>query len=422
MKNKIISLLLLISLCASGCTVVHEDSEPSKTETYTPDIVYTSVKGTDYDAEMGVSAYDNFAFSLLSQIASSEADKNIMISPASVMFALDLAAAGACGDNLAQITSVLGGDMTAEEQQAFAGALMDKINSSETIDFSAANAIWNNADLVGDAINPEYVEYVQDMFDAQITTESFSSSTVDSINSWVRENTNGMIDQIISELSPDAAMVLINAIAFEAQWAEQYEEWQIESGEFNSVTNAESADYLNGFETAYFESDKAIGFLKNYEGGEYTFVVMLPKDESISANEFVSDFTADDWQEFTDSLTYEYDVTTKLPKFNYDYDTKLNGALQALGIVEAFDKDADFSGMADAESLYIDTILHKTHIELDENGTKAAAVTAVIMESATAMIEEREIKEVICDRPFAYAIVDSANWTPIFIGTVNSVA
>ena len=386
---------------------------------------YDEVRDADYDETSYSSDYNKYAFDIMSTTAGYEdKDKNIMISPASIMFAMDLAAAGANGDTLDQITNAFSEGGDAVEQQAFAASMMDKINDSEGVEFSCANAIWNNSTILGDKVSSNFVDYVEDTFNAEITVEEFSNDTVGEINGWVEDNTNGMIDKIIDQLEPETAMVLVNAIAFEGEWADAYEDYQVEDGEFTASSgSSETVTFLNGMESVYFESDKATGFMKYYEGGEYAFVAILPSDESISANEFIGSFSGEDYIEFISGAKYGCEVSTKIPEFTSEYEITMNDVLKDLGIEDAFDENsADFTGITTETKLSISKVLHKTFIEVDRNGTKAAAVTAVMVDGAMACEPEPvEYYEVFCDRSFAYAIVDVETMNPIFVGTVNSV-
>ena len=431
MKNtdkKLISGILAGAMLLSfaGCGVTDKGDKKEKLQNDTkakPAFDYDEVEDTAYDEDSYSEDYNKYAFNIMAVTASSgDADSNIMISPASIMFAMDMAAAGANGDTLDQINGMFTEDGDSVEQQAFASDMMNKINDSRDVKFSCANAIWNNSTLLGDAINLDYVDYVEDMFEAEIKTEEFGADTVDEINEWVEDNTDGMIDQVVDTIEPTTAMILVNAIAFEGKWEEAYEDYQVNEGEFTTSTGkTQDVTFLSSTESVYFETDKAIGFMKYYEGCDYAFVAILPVDQTISANEFIQDFTGDDYAEFIDSRSYEYDVWTMLPEFEYDYDVEMTGIMQDLGVEDAFiEGGADFSGITSSTGLYISRVLHKTHIELDRNGTKAAAATAVYMDAEMAM-EPLPSVEVYCDRPFAYAIVDVDTMNPMFIGTVNCV-
>lgn len=433
MKNftKQLTAIMMASLMLmSGCvrTTRNDDDNdlPVNPDDFTTSINYDDLENCSYNEENFESDFNDYSFRLMSQVLSHEgATENIMISPASIMFAMDLAAAGANGDTLTQITDLFSEGADPLEQQAFAASMMDRINSSEDVEFTCANAIWTNQDIMTTGLNPDYQNYVNEYFHAEATEEPFSMATVNEINEWIDEHTNGMIDHVLDELEPSAATVLVNAIAFEGAWEEAYEDYQVQPMTFTTADGNEmDVDMLCGDSYYYFENAEATGFINYYEGGQYAMLVMLPTDETASANEFLADFSAEDYAEFVASRTSDYDVYTRLPEFSYDYTTGLNTVLKELGVVDAFDDDnADFTGIGIARddiNLCIGSVLHKTHIEVDRDGTRAAAVTVIVMDGATACApEEVETRYVYCDRPFAYAIVDTQTMNPIFLGTYN---
>lgn len=369
-------------------------------------------------------AYVEFSIELFKRNLSE--GENSMISPASVEFALVMALNGADNETLTEMLTVLCPGATQEEINAFVQDLDDMLTYSEGADFNIANSMWCNENVLGDCLNESFADALKEDINAEAYMLPFDDKAVKEINNWVDDNTNGMITELLDEIPPEAAMYLINAIAFEGEWEEAYEDYQIkEDGIFiNAAGEEEQARMLKETGTHYFENEDAVGFMKYYDGRDYAFLAMLPKEEG-AIEDFVTNMTAEDYMSFYESHTTEYDVITELPCFTYSYDVTMNDALMDMGMPTAFsDENADFSLMVtDPEvELYINRVMHKTYIELDENGTKAAAVTAVEMERETAAYEEpKEIKEVILDRPFVYAIVDVHTGMPIFIGTVNSV-
>ena len=369
-------------------------------------------------------AYINFSVELLKR--SLTEGENSMISPASVEFALVMALNGAEGDTLTEMLTVLCPNATTEEINAFVKDLDSMLTYSEGADFHVANSMWNNETILGDCLNETFADTLKEDMNAEARMLPFNDKAVKEINVWVDDNTNGMITELLNEISPDVAMYLINAIAFEGEWEDEYKEHQIdENGIFTNAAGAkEQARMLNETGMDYFENDNAIGFMKYYDGREYAFLAMLPKEEG-AIEDFVADMTAEDYTAFYESHTTEYDVITKLPCFTYSYGLSMNDALKDMGMPTAFTEGAaDFSPMVTdpTVNLFISNVIHKTYIELDESGTKAAAVTAVEMRcESCAEPEPREIKEVLLDRPFVYAIVDVESGLPIFIGTVNSV-
>lgn len=365
-------------------------------------------------------AYEDYAIELWKRSAAEE--ENFMVSPASVMFAMDMVALGAKGETLSEITEVFSPGQTIEESLTFAHSWMEDINGSEGVDFSVANSVWIEEELLGDEVKDDYLANAEEFFDATATVLPFDLDAIGQINDWVDENTNGMIPEIMRDFpSEDTVMVLINAIAFEGEWAEQYEEHQIDEGEFQNADGSESTvEMLSSTESTYFETEDAVGVMKYYEGYEYAFLAILP-EEGMSADEYVEQMTGESYREFWESRTTEYDVQTQIPCFSYEYGVDMTGILQDMGVETAFDSlTADLTGIAEGPEiqLYLSQVLHKTFIELDENGTRAAAVTVITVDNCAAVMPV-ERKEVILDRPFVYAIVDAENGLPVFIGTVN---
>lgn len=368
-------------------------------------------------------AYINTSFELLKKQLNG--NKNVMISPASILLALSMTEAGAGGDTLKQMAALWGGEDDYNAQLSYAADILKKLNNSQGVSMHAADSVWINDSLLQGKVKAEFVDFVKQYYDAEVQNLVFDDQALNKLNDWVKEHTDGMISKILDRFEPSTAMVLINAIAFDGKWADQYEEYQVQDGKFRNAQGQEiDVKMLNGSERNYLENGKATGFIKYYEGRQYGFVVMLPKDEKQSADDMLREFTGDDFDALLNSKTGEYTVYTQMPEFSYDYSSTLNDSLKDLGMKTAFDQNnADFRGIAefdDDKNLYISKVIHKTHIEVSRTGTRAAAVTAVRMDAAGACIEE-DIKSVTCDRPFAYAIVDLNDNTPVFIGTVNDI-
>lgn len=421
---RIITGVMAASLIFSGCSVSLKKDKPLKENpNVKTEINLDKVAETQYDRNLMEKEYRRFSLNLLNQtIKDADGEGNVMVSPASVMMALDMVAAGAKGDTLKQLTDVFAKGQGPLDQQAYAAALMDKINGSKDVEFTCANAVWNNEKLLGDGINTRYVDYIKETFLAEYKAEAFGNGTADEINKWADEHTKHMISEIVKDIDPYTAMILVNAICFDGKWETEYEDYQVNTGKFTKADGStQDVMFLSDETRDYFETDKATGFMKAYKGGEYAFLAILPKDGSISANAFAKDFTAEDYEKFIKSVTTQYDVLSKMPEFKSDFELTMNDTLKTLGAGDVFDENkADLSGIAgEPGDLFVSKVIHKTHIEVDRTGTKAAAVTEVSVEVASA--EPPEFKTVNCDRPFVYAIVDVKTMSPIFIGTVNEV-
>ena len=428
---KAITGIMAASMLLGGCTAVtpaaqsDSDSGLVNDPQVKAEINFRDVEGADYDAAQMDREYRRYCFDIFSQtVRDYGTDSNIMISPASLMMALDMAAAGTKGESLEQLTNLFAPGQGPLTQQAYAADLMDRINGSKDVEFGCANAVWNNATLLGDKVNTDYVSYIQDTFLAEYKVSAFNDDTPAEINSWVYEHTDHQIAKIIDGLDPLTVMVLVNAITFDGKWKESYDEYHVFDDVFTTAAGEEqTVTYLHDETSAYYETDLATGFIKEYEGGQYAFLAILPTDESISANEFAAKFTAADYEAFISSVSYDYKVYSIMPEFETDFDYEMNDTLKNLGVTDIFDpRKADFSGIAGQPGeIYASKVVHTTHIEVDREGTKAAAATAVVLEAKGIDINADPTRNVNCDRPFVYAIVDTETMAPIFIGTVNEV-
>ena len=424
---KFITGVMAASVLLGGCTAnINTNSNVLKEDPNAKtSINLNEVTTTDFDQDEMDKLYREYCFNILSQtVKDYGSEDNVMISPASIMMALDMVAAGAKGESLDQLTNLFAAGKGPLTQQAYASALMDKINEAEEVEFSCANAVWANKTLLGNAVNLDYVQYIQDTFNADYRVQEFSDKTVNEINGWVDDHTDHMIKEVIKNLNSETVMVLVNAISFDGDWEDPYEEDQVRDGEFTKYNGeTQTVKFLHETGSSYYETEKATGFMKAYEGGQYGFLAILPTDETISANEFVKNFSAEDYEKFIASVTGEYDVVTMIPEFESDFEMEMGDTIANLGAGNIMDGGtADLSGIAGAPGdLFVSKVLHKTHIEVDAEGTRAAAVTTVFLDAASAEPIAQEIRYVECDRPFAYAIVDMSTMTPIFIGTVNAV-
>ena len=383
--------------------------------------VFEDLEPLSYKTVIEGSDYNKFVFEFAGK-ASDDKDENVMVSPASLLFAMEMLGAGANGNTLTEMSNVLVPGASNEEALAFAADYYKSLSSDESETIKVANGVLIREDI-GGTYYEDYLEYIKENFDAEIRVEPFSEATVGEVNDWVNEHTDGMIPKIIEDLQPETAMILMDAIAFDAKWADKYEDYAIlEDSTFtNSKGETEDVTLLYSGEGIYFETDKATGFMKYYEGEDFAFVAVLPKDESITANEFLADFTSEDYKAFLESRTSDT-VNAYIPEFSYDYsNAAIANLLKEMGINDAFDPNkADFSNMS-TDSQCISQIIQKTHIELTSEGTKAAAATVIMTEDACAPIEVDPPKTVCLDRPFAYMIVDTDTNTPVFVGSVNSV-
>ncbi len=363
-----------------------------------------------------------FAVNLFKETAQNE--ENILISPLSVSMALSMTANGANTQTRTELESVLGS--SAEDINEYMAYYLTSIGKQTASRVNIANSIWFREDERL-TVEESFLDTNSRYYGAEVFASPFDEGTVQDINGWVNNETDGMIPELVKELSPENMMILINALAFDAKWAEIYEDWQIKDGTFTAADGtAQEAEMLHGGGDDYYEFDHAVGFSKAYEGYDFRFVAILP-EEGMTVSEWIAGMDSEAvLTELGDPET-EYIVTTQTPKFKYETSLTLKDMLSDMGMPTAFDKyNADFSDMAQYTEggkeypLYISDVIHKTCIDLNETGTRAAAVTAVMMEAGAGYIEDPVYKYITLDRPFVYMIVDRNN-IPLFMGTVQSL-
>lgn len=380
----------------------------------------TPESGSTVSSEATAAATD-FGLRLLS--GSMEEGKNTLVSPLSVLMALGMTANGADNETLAQMEEAFG--MTRSELNQYLYVYTKKLPQGEKYKLTLADSIWIK-DSTGLQINKDFLQANANWYDAQIYQAPFIDATKKEINSWVNRNTDGMIPEILDRIAAEDIMYLINALAFDAEWAQIYKTDQIHDGIFTTADGTEQkVKMMYSGESLYLEDEDAFGFLKYYAGDSYAFAALLPK-EGVSLGGYVSSLTGERLNELL-SNPQQVPVSAAIPKFQCEYSIELSDILEAMGMTDAFDPaSADFSLMLDTgsstagivEPIYIDRVLHKTYIALDEKGTKAGAATAVAMTGGAALVET---KVVHLDRPFVYMLIDCEVKLPVFIGTLESV-
>lgn len=408
----IISLLLVCAMAVNltGCTMKVQAKDLM--EGITPN----NVDALDDLSSQNADVID-FAIRLFK--ASNENGKNTLISPLSVLCALAMTANGAEEETLAQMKEVLG--MTTDELNLYLYSYMKNLPQGDKYKLSLANSIWFTEDERF-TVNQDFLQSNADYYGADIYKAPFDKQTLRDINNWVKQNTDGMIPEILDQIPPEAIMYLVNALAFEAEWSEIYEKHQVKDGEFTKEDGTkQNAKFMYGSEGTYFEDEKAIGFMKRYKGGKYAFVAMLP-NEGVTVSEYIASLDGETLNALLANPQYAT-VHTSIPKFETEYKVEMSEILQSMGMTEAFDMyNADFEGLGTSTggNIYISRVLHKTFISVGEKGTKAGAATIVEMKDGAAG-EPTEPKEIYLDRPFVYMLVDCENNIPFFIGTLMDV-
>lgn len=412
-KRRIAVCLCFFVLCAgtvnlSGCTAGIRAAD------LTEGIKAKPVSGRAADDAFKNSSAD-FAIRLFQKTR--DDSKNSLISPLSVMLALSMTANGAKGETLTQTESLLGGDIPMETLNEYLYSYIKALPSEKTAKLNIANSIWVRDN--GFTAEKAFLQKNADYFDAAVYKSAFDVKTLRYINNWVKKNTDGMIEKIIDDIDPDAVMYLINTVLFDAEWENIYKKDEVRDGTFTALDGTKrTASMMYSAEHLYLDDGKAIGFIKPYRNG-YSFVALLP-NEDISLSDYAASMTG---KSFADTIKNAEDVPveTAIPKFSYDYDIEMSGALKSLGMTKPFDAaKADFSalGSSDSGNIFISRVLHKSYITVDEKGTKAGAATAADIKATS---DIGGLYSVTLDRPFVYAVIDDAYGLPVFIGAVTDI-
>ena len=411
--RRLIAILLVLSMALSLTACSQGGSEDLMKE--------VSAKAVDVlpDMDAGAAAAADFGVRLFQ--TSMEEGKNTLISPLSVLYALAMTGNGADGETLAQMEQVLGMDV--DNLNSYMLAYLDLLPESKDYKMSLANSIWFKDDP-NFAVEQSFLQTNADYYGAGAYKATFDEGTRNDINNWVKEHTDGMIPEILDEIPDEAIMYLVNALAFDAKWADAYEEHQIREGRFTLEDGTrQDIDMMHSEEYTYLEDDMATGFIKYYKDRRYAFVAMLP-NEGVSVSQYVDSLTGEHLRELL-IRTQDVTVYASIPKFEMEYGIEMSEVLQEMGMTDAFDyRVADFSRLGtynvDGMNICINRVLHKTFISVTEQGTRAGAATAVEMVAEGAM-EIVEFKEVVLDRPFVYMLIDCETNLPFFIGTMMNV-
>lgn len=364
-----------------------------------------------------------FGYELFGQNLS---DKNPVLSPVSAYLALAMAGCGADGTTRDEFYSVLGSDML-----PLSGDMMNTLPAQgKLLNLSIADSAWiDNTFLVDDT----WLGTIQSLMHAEAFTADLSAApTMDQINDWIEDKTNGLIPQMLTEpLDARTKLVLFNTVYFKGRWQTPFMASNTHKEEFytHGKEEIQLVDMMNltAAELDYIANDFVEGVILPYQpnsknGGNLAFVALKPTgDEEIRTiyNALTSEVLADILVNRKTEL-----VNLKLPKFEMTFDKNLNESLANMGLRDCFDAGkANFDQIGQAQSgenLYIDLVRQKAKIIVDEEGTEAAAVTEVAMRCMGLMPDPDGVKEVYFNEPFLYMILDMDRELPLFVGILDN--
>ncbi|MCC6464622.1 MAG: serpin family protein [Planctomycetes bacterium] len=356
---------------------------------------------------------------MLAHLYGKEPGANHFISPYSIQTCLTMVRNGAAADTKAELDKALNlTGNTDEDVQAGARALREVFAGDNGVTLETANALWSHKTT---PFKAAFVDQQKDIFGAEVSSLDFSSpETLEKINGWCNEKTHGKIPKILEEIRPDLLMVLANAIYFKGTWEDEFDKKLTKKEDFTTPDGkVVQADFMRRSDSVQgLERDDLMAISLPYKGGKTSMLLMLPAKGADMAK-FVAGMTPEFVATVRSELRHKNDnASISFPKFKVERTYDLIPAFQEAGVKQAFTPSANFSLMGDVKPLFIGFIIHKTFVEVNEEGTEAAAVTATGMCGGAA---PRPQKPFVfkADRPFAYAIIHNDTGAVMFQGILN---
>ncbi|MCF2146782.1 serpin family protein [Desmonostoc muscorum LEGE 12446] len=365
-----------------------------------------------------VESNNKFGFKLFSEVQKSDGgEKNVFISPSSVAIALAMTYNGASGSTqqaMAKILELQGMNLS-EINSAYAAALKQLLDNPDAkVQLKIANSLWANQEV---KFQPDFLQRTEDFYQAKVSNLNFQDATAsNAINKWVKDNTGGKIDKIVEKIEPNQVLFLINAIYFKGSWSNEFDKNQTAQHPFYVTSGREKQHPMmsQDGDYRYYENEQFQAVSLPYgKDGKVSFYIFLPKENS-NLKAFSQNLNVENWEKWMTQFNKQKGFI-RLPRFKTEYDVTLNNALKALGMEEAFSNKANFSGMG--KNFAISQVKHKTFVEVNEEGTEAAAATSVGI-VATSLRQEPKPFRMIVDRPFFCAIRDNQTGSVLFMGSI----
>ena len=404
----IFAVTIVLALCAF-CSCQNEDLKGDENKTIQ----------VDEKSALLIEADNEFGLEIFQKIRKESAKENIMISPLSISVAFAMAYNGADKDTKTEMEKAMKlNGLTSEQINNSYKMLIDALQSvDKDVVFEIANAIFY-AD--GFSVKPDFLNINKTIYDAEVEKLNFNSSaTVDKINDWVANKTNDKITKIIEQLNPLDRMVLLNAIYFNGIWKNKFDEKGTHNLPFTKTngTNIEVPMMQKEEKLDYTTNSLFSAIKMPYGNGQYNMTVILPKTGKTS-QDIIDALSFLNWKKWMTEFETKNPVVVTMPRFKFAFETELKNVLKGMGMVKAFQpKIADFSKISD-EDLYISSAIHKSFIDVNENGTEAAAVTSITFTTTSAGNEPPKTIFYV-DKPFVFAITEKDTDAILFIGEVN---
>ena len=363
-----------------------------------------------------VSQDNDFAFDLLKKTIENSEETNVFVSPLSVSIALGMAWNGASGETRTEMETAMNiSGLTTDDINDYYKIMQSTLPGIDpSTKLSIANSLWYRT---GFPVKTDYLKVNSDYFGAYIREIDFSKSwALDTINNWCSSKTNKLIPTILDDISPDAMMYLINAVYFKGIWRSKFDKKEtIESNFTNELKQNSKVNMMHQEDTFAYYSDELAQYVDMPYGNKaFSMTVILPAEDKTTTNVLDSLNSVS----LTEKLSnmHVQKIMLYLPRFKVENKFELKPVMEMMGMHLAFTDRADFSNISDI-SLFISEIIHKTYITVDEEGTEAAAVTAIGM--YTTSLPEYPI--VMVDKPFIFLIREKSTGVILFIGKMGTI-
>lgn len=410
MRNTIRITLALFCACFFACDS-NEDINKEK---------LAKAKNIELRLNEKVKTDNSFAFDLFKTTCALTDEVNVFVSPLSVSMALNMALNGAEGETKTEmLTALHASGYSIEQINEYSQSLREAlVGVDPSTKLTIANSIWYRDSF---SVKNDFIKVNKDYYNAEVSALNFSLPVaLSTINNWCAKQTNDRIKEILQEIPVEAMMYLINAVYFKGIWVSQFDKKNTQQEDFYLAEgNINQVDMMRQTERFNYHSDMNCAYLElPYGNNAFSMVLMLPNDGK-TIDDVVNALTAESWIESIEKM-YGQMINIRLPRFKAECKYQMGEKiLPKMGMSIPFTGFADFSGISKT-SLCISEVIHKTFVEVNEEGTEAAAVTSVGM-FETAVPGEPKVIDYIVNKPFLYAIRENSTGVILFMGKMGEI-
>jgi serpin B len=404
-------IALILSIIAQSCSSISQVQAETHQNTIKAETITMSPESRLSESNT------KFALNLFTEIVSENNQENIFISPSSVAIALAMLHNGANSTTQTQMLRSLQLEGLSVDEVNQANQLLREslMNADPKVQLAIANSLWMRE---GFSFKPEFIDINEKFYQSEAKTLNFNhNESLNIINNWVKDNTKGKINQIIDEILPEDVMFLINAIYFKGDWSNKFDQNKTKLQPFYlEDQQSKTVSMMSRFGSYKYQENERFQSVSLPYGEEkrLTMYIFLPKKYT-NLEKFSQVLNFENWSDWMEKFNYK-EGTVEMPRFQLEYELELNSVLKKLGMDIIFNPEkADFSNLSE-NPVYIDTVKHKTYLEVNEEGTEAAAVTSIGVRATSINLDEPFTMKI--DRPFFCVIKDEKTETILFMGAI----